>query len=57
MPDVTIHIDVSCTRCGESLATETYYEGRTFTVEPCPKCVAAERREGYDEGLSDGEVE
>jgi hypothetical protein len=55
MADVTMSIDVECQGCGETLGTEVFND--TIHVEPCPKCLAAATRDGYDEGQTDGHDE
>ena len=55
MAELTVEISIECQRCGADLATDVY--GTLIQVEPCSACLAEERQDGYDEGLSDGEGE
>ena len=55
MPEVHVDIEVWCS-CGEGLCNQSsahlYKQG--VVVDPCEKCLEEARKEGYDEGYSDG---
>lgn len=53
MAELTVDLDVVCQDCGDDLDVVVTFHN-TIQVEPCSKCLAEARREGYDEGLSDG---
>jgi len=56
MPDVTVNVDVYCTRCGAGLCNDTdtrqthNRQQWEFHVKPCEVCLEAARAAGYDAG-------
>lgn len=66
MPDITIDVDVLCSRCGDVLSNQTefkegYQHAKELHVNPCEKCLDVAKDEGddlgYERGLKDAEVD
>lgn len=69
MTDITLTLDVLCSKCRNELKmqTNTDYYGKTteITIEPCQTCLEKANAEGdnegytrgYDEGLDEGASE
>lgn len=55
--EVRVDVQVWCS-CGQGLCRQSEVEEKNgeihVTVEPCEKCLKAERDSGYDEGHQDG---
>ena len=49
----TIEFDVECDVCGSKLDARQY--GITLCVNPCEKCLAAEKLKGQEEAATDGD--
>ena len=50
MATLELEFDVYCSECGARLSAEGY-AGSKVEVEPCGKCLQAERNEGFQEGV------
>ncbi len=60
MPEITVTLELSCTRCGTDLAAQAESPGgkyKQIKVEPCEKCLDEAKEEGDDEGYSRGHDE
>jgi hypothetical protein len=61
MPDIVVSIDIWCAGCGAGLCPGTMTGSpsrgnvnENFQVEPCSRCLADARKDGRDEGYTDG---
>jgi len=53
MPTLEADFDIRCNVCGANLGANTV-AGVIVFVEPCKKCLASAREEGYEEGYDKG---
>jgi len=51
-----VEIELVCEVCGEDLEVEQG-SNRIFNVSPCQLCLREAKKEGYEEGYSDGKME
>jgi len=54
MPILEVGFDIRCNVCGANLEANTATTGVIVFVEPCEKCLAAAREEGYNDGYNEG---
>lgn len=53
-----IELEVKCSECGDRLEAEVIYGGRFYVqidVTPCKRCMDETNKEGFDQGLKEGE--
>lgn len=53
-----IGFDARCSECGGRLEVDVIYGGRwsvQIKVEPCERCKDAANKEGFEQGLEEGE--
>uniref|UniRef100_A0A6H1ZDU0 Uncharacterized protein n=1 Tax=viral metagenome TaxID=1070528 RepID=A0A6H1ZDU0_9ZZZZ len=53
-----LDLEVKCSECGDALEAEVVYGSRfdvQIIVEPCERCKDAANKEGFEQGLEEGE--